>query len=192
MKVNVCIDAVSSNGMLCIFNEKREILCRKNISMVWQESKLLLITIHEFLKENNLKCEDIVKMIVVNGPGSFTGIRTVTLIVNAIWYIYKNILFTPLSFFELYDTYPIVKASSKRDVFIKKTKSSPIEIMQNEEVLQYLKENDIQTIHGNVNTSIFNDFTVAEEINYDIIIKNIEYQDEQRVQALYIKKPNIS
>lgn len=192
MKVNVFIDAVSSNGMICVFNDKREILCRKDISMVWQESKLLLITIYEFLKENNLKCEDIVKMVVVNGPGSFTGIRTVTLIVNAIGYIYKNILFTPVSFFELYDTYPIVKASSKRDVFIKKTKSSPIEIMQNEEVLQYLKENNIQTIYGNVDKNVFNDIVVAPGINYDIIIKNIEYKDEQRVQALYIKKPNIS
>lgn len=192
MKVNVFIDAVSSNGMICVFNDKREILCRKDISMVWQESKLLLITIYEFLKENNLKCEDIVKMIVVNGPGSFTGIRTVTLIVNAIGYIYKNILFTPVSFFELYDTYPIIKASSKRDVFIKKTKSSPIEIMQNEEVLQYLKENNIQTIYGNVDKNVFNDIEVAPGINYDIIIKNIEYKDEQRVQALYIKKPNIS
>lgn len=192
MKANMYIDVVSTNGMICIFNEKREILKKKNISMVWQESKLLLLTIDSFLKENNLNCEDIVKMVVVNGPGSFTGIRTITLIVNAIGYIYKNILFTPVSFFELYNTYPIVKASSKRDVFIKKTESSPIEIMQNEEVIQYLKENNIQTIYGNVNTTIFNDIVVAEEINYDIIIKNIEYKDERRVQALYIKKPNIS
>lgn len=192
MKVNVFIDAVSINGMICIFNEKREILKRKDISMVWQESKLLLTTIDDFLKENDLKCEDIVKMVVVNGPGSFTGIRTVTLIVNAIGYIYKNILFTPVSFFDLYDDYPIVKASSKRDVFIKKTKSLPIEIMQNEEVIEYLKENNIQTIYGNVDTTIFQEVTVAQGINYDIIIKNIEYQDEKRVQALYMKKPNIS
>jgi hypothetical protein len=39
---------------------------------------------------------------------------------------------TALSFFDLHKNYPIIKASSKRDCFIQKTKDSKIEIINND------------------------------------------------------------
>jgi len=39
---------------------------------------------------------------------------------------------TAVSFFELNKIFPIIKASSKRDCFVKKTKDSKIEIINND------------------------------------------------------------
>jgi hypothetical protein len=54
---------------------------------------------------------------------------------------------TSISFFDLFNNYPIVKTSSKRDCFIKKDKNSEIEIIRNDDLKQYLKENKINIIY---------------------------------------------
>ena len=42
MKLNLFIDAVSVNGIIFLFNEKRKILVKKNLSVSWNENKFLL------------------------------------------------------------------------------------------------------------------------------------------------------
>jgi hydrogenase maturation factor len=84
-------------------------------------------------------------IVVVNGPGSFTGIRTISLIANTINYVIKKDL-TEFSYFDLFDTYPICKPSSKRDTFVKKSESDEIEIIQNPDLENYFKENNIKKV----------------------------------------------
>lgn len=186
------VDVVNTNWIFILMDQDKNIFSKKQISLTGQESKLLLRELLAFLNENNLKCEDCVKIIVVNGPGSFTWIRTITLIINSIVYIYKDICVTPVSFFELHQDYPIIKASSKRDVFIKKSESMEIEVLKNEEVEDYLKLNNIKKVYWDIPDWLFSEVIVAREVNYDIILKNLEFEDKKRIEALYIKKPNIS
>jgi hypothetical protein len=65
--------------------------------------------------------------------------NTINFVIN------KNM--TSLSFFDLFNNYPIVKTSSRRDCFIKKDKTSEIEIIKNEDLKQYLKEKNINKIY---------------------------------------------
>jgi hypothetical protein len=54
---------------------------------------------------------------------------------------------TPISYFDLYDTYPIIKSSSKRDSFFKKDKNSSVEIIYNDKLEEFLKNENINTIY---------------------------------------------
>jgi hypothetical protein len=65
--------------------------------------------------------------------------NTINFVIN------KNM--TSLSFFDLFNNYPIVKTSSRRDCFIKKDETSEIEIIKNEDLKQYLKEKNINKIY---------------------------------------------
>jgi hypothetical protein len=54
---------------------------------------------------------------------------------------------TEINFFELFEKshqkYPIIKKSSRRDHFVKKSESSEIEIISNSDLEKYLEENNI-------------------------------------------------
>jgi hypothetical protein len=43
---------------------------------------------------------------------------------------------TSLSYFDLLEKYPIIKASSKRDCFIQRNKNSEIEIIMNDQLIK--------------------------------------------------------
>ena len=92
--------------------------------------------IDEFLVRQKISYEQIQNIVCVVGPGSFTGIRMVTLVVNTITFIYPHIFLTPLSFFELYHEYPIIKTCSKQDLFVKWEKSGTIEVITNADFLE--------------------------------------------------------
>jgi hypothetical protein len=54
---------------------------------------------------------------------------------------------TPISYFDLFKTYPIIKASSKRDSFFKKDKNSSVEIIYNDELEKALQKENKKTIY---------------------------------------------
>jgi hypothetical protein len=70
------------------------------------------------------------------------------LAVNTISFVVKNIKLTPVSYFSLFNSYPIIKSSSKRDSFFKKDENSPIEIIYNEELEKTLQTENIQIVYG--------------------------------------------
>ena len=86
------------------------------------------------------------------------------------------------------EDFPVIKSSSKRDSFFQKDKNSLIEIIENEKILEYLKEKNISKI--NWDWSLEN-IEILEKIDYYDIIKKIELKQNKKVEALYIKKPNI-
>jgi len=54
---------------------------------------------------------------------------------------------TTLSYFDLFNSYPIIKSSSKRDCFVQFNIDSKIEIILNQELLELLKEKNITKIY---------------------------------------------
>lgn len=189
--MNLFIDAVSTNWVLILFDDKRNIISKKEFFIKWNESFLLVSTIDNFLKENNVKYKDLINIIVVNWPWSFTWIRTIILTVNTINYINNNFL-TDLSYFDLFDNYPIIKQSSKKDYFIKKTKSSQVEIIDNKCLFDYFDKYNIWIVFGDINNEVFTNVKILDKIDYSTIIKNIKFKKLKKLDALYIKKPNIS
>lgn len=188
--MNLFINAVSQKWKLLIFDDSRNILFEKDLQVAWNESEKLIWLVDEFLSDSNLEYKDLENIVVVAWPWSFTWVRTIVLMANTInFVINKNM--TSLSFFDLFSNYPIVKTSSKRDCFLKKDKNSKIEITPNWELETYLKENNISKVYWDFDVSKFENVEIIDNINYSDIIKNIKFDNKKRIDALYIKKPNI-
>jgi hypothetical protein len=117
-------------------------------------------------------------------------VRTIVLVVNSLGFLH-NIKLTDISYFDLFENFPIIKSSSRRDSFVKKDNNSDIEIIQNTDLEIDFEENNIDEIYGESNY-IFENVSIVEKINYSAIIQDVEFQNKKKIEALYIKKPNIS
>ena len=190
--MNLFINSVSTQGTLILFDTERNIVAEKHIQVLMKESSSLLSFIDTFIAENDIWYFDIANIVVVHWPWSFTGIRTVTLIVNSIAFAAPNISITPISFFDLMDTYPMLKSSSKRDLFVKKSKTDKIEIVKNDDFLQYIWDNNINTIYWDVATDFLGNTHLEFSPNYKHIIENISFETHREISPLYLKKPNIT
>ncbi len=184
--MNLFINAISELGTLILFNNKRQIISQKDIKVLGNESSKLISIIDKFLDENNHVYNDISNIVVIHWPWSFTWVRTIVLAINSInFIIQKNI--TALSFFDLFDSYPIIKNSSRRDLFVKFNKSDTIEIVKNDDFIFSWK------IYWDIWNNILSEkLQTVWDINYQKIIKDLEFQENRLIEPLYIKKPSIS
>lgn len=99
------IDTSTSNLTLSLLNDYKEIYRYSELIENDMASKILSI-LDLILKKNNMILDDIDKIFVVNGPGSFTGIRVGVTISKVIcWALKKEII--PISSLEVLATTPI-------------------------------------------------------------------------------------
>lgn len=105
--ISLLIDTSTSNLTVSIINNQ-EILYKYQETILTDMSSKLLPIVDNGLKELNLKLNEIDKIFVVNGPGSFTGIRVgVTVAKTIAWALKKDII--PISSLELIATTPTFK-----------------------------------------------------------------------------------
>ncbi len=189
--MNLFIDALSSPCTLILFDDKRQMQGKASWNIKGNESSVLIPKLEEFLKYNTLTFFDLENIIVVNWPGSFTWVRTIVLMVNAINYLTQKNM-TSLSYFQLFNRYPIIKSSSKRDCFFQKHKDSEIEIMPNDKIVEYCEKNNIRELYWEARLEVWNETEILDNINYWSIIQKINFESNKQLKPLYIKKPNIS
>ena len=183
-------NGVSSQWYIALFWENREIIASSNFEISGNESTQTIPIIDAFLSEQNIQYTDIKNIVTVVWPGSFTWIRTISLVVNTLAYIYPNIELTAVNFFDLYTAYPIIKSSSKRDLFVKYKESDIIQIVKNDDFIAWCSE---KTIYGDcANQEINWAYQILGEIDYIGLIKKIVFQSNKKLAPLYIKKPNIT
>lgn len=189
--MNLFIDAISNPWIVILFDDDRKIVDKISWNIKWNESSTLMPKIDDFLCSNNLGYKELTNIVLVNWPWSLTWVRTITLVVNTINYITNNYL-TDISYFDLFDNYPIVKSSSRRDSFFLLDNKSEIKIIYNDELIKLLEGKWIKKIYWETNSDIFNNFEILEKVDYENIIKSIKFKCLKQLDPLYIKKPNIS
>ena len=113
------VNTIWKKAYLWLFDNKKNLLSETFFEIKWNESSLLLPKLEEFLEKNNVDYFQIENFVLVNWPGSFTWVRTAVLTINTINFITKKNI-TPLSYFDLFKSFPIIKSSSKRDSFFQK------------------------------------------------------------------------
>ena len=80
------IDTSSVDSIVCLGNEQGEIIdIRKNITKL-KLSQTLLSGINLLLRRNRASFEYLKGIVVVQGPGSFTGLRVGTSVANSLGY----------------------------------------------------------------------------------------------------------
>jgi hypothetical protein len=58
-------------------------------------------------------------------------------------------------------------------------------------LIKYLQENNIKQVYWE-NQNLKTNIEILEKINYSLIIKNIVFDNQKNIKAIYIKKPSIS
>lgn len=190
------IDAISEKSFIWLFSEKEKtLLFSDSFDSKFNESEILIPKIDNLLRKNSFDYKDLSNIVVVSWPWSFTWVRTISICTNTINYVIKKSM-TDLSFFDMYENlywnYPIVKPSSRRDSFIKKSEESDIEIIPNSDLEQYLEDNNFETIYWNLQKTIEYKWKIISSIDYEKLIKNIEFLDKKSIMPLYLKKPSIT
>ena len=100
--ISLLIDTTTSNITVSIVKDQK-ILYKYQEKILTDMSSKILPIIDKGLKENKLFLNDIDKLFIVNGPGSFTGIRVgVTVAKTIAWALKKEII--PISSLELMAT----------------------------------------------------------------------------------------
>lgn len=89
--ITLFVDSSRKNLSIALKKDK-ELLFISNVNSYSKHSNYLLNEIVSKLKENNLNIKDIDNYVVLNGPGSFTGIRVgITACKTFAWALNKNI-----------------------------------------------------------------------------------------------------
>jgi hypothetical protein len=78
------------------------------------------------------------------------------------------------------------------DCFVKLNENSAIEIISNENLINILNKSWVKKIYWEVKSELFRKIKIFEKIDYSSIIKEIKLDNLKQIDALYIKKPNIS
>lgn len=188
--MNLFMNSISNPCYLALFDNNREITASLELEVKWNESSKLIPELHNFLEKNQIDQNDLENIVVVNGPWSFTWVRTTVLIANTLNYVIKKNM-TALSYFDLFSNFPVIKSSSKRDCFVQKSAGEEIKIILNNELDNYFIENNIAEWFWEAGFE-FKQTVIVEKIDYTCIIQNIEFQKLSKIEPLYIKKPNIS
>ena len=84
----LAINTASSKTAIALF-EKRGLIAQDSWQSQNDEAEKLMPNIDALFKNNKLKYEDIEKVLVVKGPGSFTGLRVGVTVANTIAYLNK-------------------------------------------------------------------------------------------------------
>lgn len=99
---NLFIDTASSRIILAILEDDK-IVYEKNVENDMNLSTRIFPLIDEMFQKTNMQPSDVDRIYVVNGPGSFTGVRIgVTIAKTMAWALHKEIV--PLSELELMAT----------------------------------------------------------------------------------------
>ena len=190
--MNLFINAVSQAWALILFDDNRDIIRQLDITIRWNESSKLITLLDEFLAGHHLTYNDIEHIVVVHGPGSFTGVRTICLMVNTIAFS-TGCSLSDLSYFDLFSATPILKQSSKRDMFLLPIQhdiwEQQVQILSNEDIQDYFLQNNISRVYGEA--PAWWEGETIEKIEYWDIIRDISFDNLYQVDPLYIKKPNI-
>lgn len=167
-----------------------------------RQAELLVINIEKLLEKNNIWYNNLDCISVVNGPGSFIGLKVAVATVKAIKSVYNNIkvitnnVFEILSFKESFD-FVILKADINGYYLYDKDKN-----------ISYIDKNHLESIDKSNNIIISNITNIVDFFKQDIILKTININFDKLVllntykyneniftndiKALYIMDPKIN
>lgn len=181
------IDTHDRDLIIALYKDD-EVISKKIKESLRNHSDFTMPLIKEILDENEIKVNDLGQIYVVNGPGSFTGVRIGVTIAKTLAYC-LNIPIKTITSLEMYALGANI--DDNKIVTIKDVKGVFAGLFNNENELQgelfYKDNNEFQEY-----LKIHSEATLVEEQNVDLIAIN-EYMKKQeatiahKVNPIYIK-----
>lgn len=185
------IDTVSASATYVLFNSERSIVSQEFIEIRGRESEYFLVSIMEFLTKNNLEFQDLSWAIVVNGPGSFTAMRIITLTINTLSFAHHTPLYS-VDYFTLSELsrrgYPVLLRANRGEYLIQRKKNTDPQLVT---ILDIPPWDYFWT--GDINDFTNGTISIQSSLRYDVFCRNFQSENPiERIEPIYIKKPNIS
>ncbi|HPU94794.1 MAG TPA: tRNA (adenosine(37)-N6)-threonylcarbamoyltransferase complex dimerization subunit type 1 TsaB [Candidatus Gracilibacteria bacterium] len=202
--VTLAINTASRTTQIALLKQDK-ILKEKEWISENNESEKLMPEIDDLLKNKKIKYDDLERIIVVKGPGSFTGLRVGVSVANAIAYVQKIPVYGIDSFKFLRakneddEIEVIVLFASRSEVYVQLTEKSEPVIYKVEEAVDVLKEKGIKKVFGEVLQEQKKSFKEVKLIESTktfgetvLSLKEKELEKKSIIEPLYIKGPGIS
>ena len=147
-------------------------------------SEHIMPTIETVLENNGVDVKDINKIIVINGPGSFTGVRLGVTIAKTLAYTLNATIY-PISSLEAYgessnENYDLICLKDTKGVYSAKKEDGKyidFEYRKNSDFDLFVKDNDLKTLFSDeIDLIKINEYT-----------KKIESVNPHSVNPLYVK-----
>lgn len=177
------IDTHSKNVLIILFKDEK-IVNLENLETKNKHSEVAMPTIDSVLKQSNVDVNELSEIVVVNGPGSFTGERIAVTIGKTIAYC----LNIPIKVIDAL-TILAINVDSERKVIALEDRTGAF-------VGVFDKDNNIIEDFTYMNNSVYreykstNDVITDVDINYESVIKYVSTLDAlnpHEVKPLYIK-----
>lgn len=192
--ISLFIDT-SSDKLVVILVKDNKILSKKELEIVHDHSSYLVPFIDEIIKENNLNINNINKIYVVNGPGSFTGTRIGVTVSKTLAYS-LNIKVTPVSSLKQYifsksnyDYYVSILLDKNNKLYYGIYDKNYNDIITDKYSTLDIFYKDISNLKNAIficNDNIDNIKTTKQELD---VIKLINYYKDKDINPHYLK-PN--
>lgn len=169
------------------------------------EADKLLPAIDKMLKSKKTKYDEVGKIIVVKGPGSFTGLRIGVAVANAIAYLIKKPVYSIDTFKFIWAANAKIKNSAlvlfagKKEIYIQFEKSQKPLLKDLSEAEKILKRKNIKTIFGDLHDEQIKALSqfkfIKSKKTFGQIIAKLTTKDLKKseiVEPSYIKGPSIT
>lgn len=189
--MHLFINTIPETSTYILFDSERMIRDQKTLALKGHESEQFLVSFEEFLSDNDLLFNDLDGIVVVNGPGSFTAMRIVTLTVNTLAFVHHTPLYS-LDFFNLATLgglgYPILVKANKGEYLVRKSQEDLPSIV----LISDVPDGQYAGL-GDINDFANGGISIQSEIDYNRVIQNLPLDvPQERIEPFYIKKPNIT
>lgn len=160
-------------------------LAIKKVESIKSHSKYLIPTIDSILKENNLELSNINEIVVIIGPGSFTGVRLGVIVAKTLAYSLKIKIKIITSIEALAVSNDVLE---RKIVTVSDNKGVYYAFFENNEPkteIKYLSKTEFENIKSKdiiINDNVLN----LEKIT--IYLKNKAFTNSHEVKPIYIKE----
>lgn len=188
--------------ILIILQSGSNIIDKLYIEEENRQAELLVVNMEKLLQKNNIWYEDLDCVSVINGPGSFIGLKVAIATVKAIKSVYNNIKVITNNVFE------ILSFRENFDFVVLKADMNGYYLYDNNKNISYIDKNYLENIDKPNNIIISNIKNIIDffkqntklkitDINIEKIILLNAYKYENNVfsneiKALYIMDPKIN
>lgn len=172
------IDTHSSLITVALLNDKE--LIKKEKESINSHSIYLLNMVKDILSENDLNMSNLKEILVVNGPGSFTGIRIGLSVAKTLSYALK----IPIKTISSLTCYLVSSQSDKKLAAIKENKGYFISAVDKDNNV-LIEEQFVNELNYDDYNIVNNTFNLRNIYNY---FKTIKEENVHNVKANYVKK----
>ncbi|MBT3865315.1 tRNA (adenosine(37)-N6)-threonylcarbamoyltransferase complex dimerization subunit type 1 TsaB [Candidatus Peregrinibacteria bacterium] len=121
------------------------------------EAEKLMPEIAKLLKSKKVKYEDLKSVLLIKGPGSFTGLRIGVTVANTIAHLQKIPVYAATTFQYLWAAHtanaktthgPLVLFAGKKEIYIQLTKTSKPILKKLDEAKEFFETKKLTNLHG--------------------------------------------